>query len=62
MTCRSKANNSMYVLTISVNKHFKDKERLSHLDYQQKWSSERFLMLVHIVAFMSLISHRYDVN
>lgn len=43
MTCRSKANNSMYVLTISVNKHFKDKERLSHLDYQQKWrSSERF--------------------
>lgn len=42
MTCRSKANNSIYVLTISVNKHFKDKERLSHLDYQQKWSSERF--------------------
>lgn len=42
MTCRSKANNSMYVLTISVNKHFKDKERLSHRDYQQKWSSERF--------------------
>lgn len=42
MTCRSKANNSMYVLTISVNKHFKDKERLSHLDYQQKRSSERF--------------------
>lgn len=57
MTCRSKANNSMYVLTISVNKHFKDKERLSHLDYQWK-----ILMLVHIVAFMSLISHRYDVN
>lgn len=51
MKCRtkrswwSKANNSMYVLTISVNKHFKDKERLSHRDYQQKWSShcsERF--------------------
>lgn len=51
MKCRtkrswwSKANNSMYVLTISVNKHFKDKERLSHRDYQQKRSShcsERF--------------------
>lgn len=46
MKCRtkrswwSKANNSMYVLTISVNKHFKDKERLSHRDYVV--ISERF--------------------
>lgn len=56
MTCRSKANNSMYVLTISVNKHFKDKERLSHLDYQWK-----ILMLVHSLRLCHCLWFRIDM-
>lgn len=62
MKCRtkrswwSKANNSTYVLTISVNKHFKDKERLSHLDYQWK-----ILMLVHSLRLCHCLWFRIDM-
>lgn len=45
----------MYVLTISVNKHFKDKERLSHRDYQQvKDFDARSHRCVYVFDFASI--------